>query len=256
MDTNSTPEVASERKPKGRIGKLVLRGALAVILAVGVAHLAWKYSGSNQWKKVGERKGVTLYSMKSPGATIEKFKAVWKIHGNLSRLVMWVNDTKPDKKHRPMGLYDLRILERHGDRGGWTAYKQPIASFLRPREFVIKTELSQNPQTKALLYTVTAFPDSIPPDDCCVRVRVMDNRWTLTPLKTGDLEVEWFVNMDIGGAIPYVLQNAVQPDGMLNFAPSLQKFMDREKYKDAKYDWIQEAEPSNPSRSSVALEHP
>lgn len=243
MNTNSTPEVASQSKPKRRVGRFLLRSLLVLIILVLVAHFAWKYSGSNQWEKVGEQNGVVVYSLKAPGSTIEKFKAVWTIHSTLNRAVAWVNDNKGDGKHHPMGLYDLRFLERRGSRLSVSAYKQPIASFLRPREFVIQNEFSQDPKTKVLIYTVNAVPDRIPPDDCCVRVRAMANRWTLTPRKGGVIEVEWFADMDLGGFLPYALQNKVMPGGMLTFAQKVEGYMAREKYKDVRYDWVQELEP-------------
>jgi hypothetical protein len=248
MDTNSN-EVASPRTPKGRIWKFLLRGTLAlfgvIILAALVAHLAWRYSGSSKWEKVGERKGVTVYALKAPGTNMEQFKAVWKIRSKMSKFAMWVSDTKGDTPHsmrRETGLYDHRVIDRPTDRQVTTAWKQPLVSFLEPREFVVKSELSQDPATKTLLYTVNGVPERIPADDCCVRVPVMANKWTLTPLKTGEIQVEWLVNMDIGGAVPYVLQNKVLPGGMLTFAPKVQEFIEQDKYKNAKYDWLQEAQ--------------
>jgi START domain len=241
MSTNSTDVDVSTVKPKRRIWKYLGRGVLAIIVLLVAAHFAWKYSGSNQWEKVAERNGVVVYSMKTPGQTREKFRAVFQIHGKFSRLVAWMNDNGKDNKAHPMGLYDLRILERQGSKESLTAYKQPLASFLKPREFVIRNEFSQDPTTRVLSYTVTGVPDRIPPDDCCVRVPFMSNRWTLTPEKGDAVEVEWFIDMDLGGNVPYFLQNKVMPQGMLNFAPKVQEYMDRPKYKDAKYAWLLEA---------------
>jgi len=142
-----------------------------------------------------------------------------------------------------IGLYDHRIIEQRGDREVTSAWKQLLVSFLEPREFVVKTELSQNPETKTLLYTVTAVPERIPPDNCCVRIPLMKNSWILTPLKNGDIDVEWVVDMDLGGAVPYVLQNEVLPEGMFNFAQKVQVLVEQDKYKNARYDWVQEAQP-------------
>nr|QEO74219.1 hypothetical protein [uncultured bacterium] len=213
---------------------------MAVLVVLTLAHFGWKYSGSGQWEKIAERNGVVMYAMKTPGSSVKKFKAVYKIRSKQSRLVMWVNDTNRAAKDRPMGLYDLRHLERSGDRVSWTAYKQRFAPFMKPREFVLKTEFAQDPKTKALLYNVTGYPDRIPEDDCCVRVPVMKNRWTFTPLKNGELAVEWFCDMDLGGAVPALLQNTVMPQGMLTFAPKVERFMEEPKYKNAKYEWLQE----------------
>lgn len=242
MDTtNSTSDAASEHKPKGRVKRFLLGGMLVLVAVAIVAHLTWRYSGSNQWQKIGERHGVTFFSMKSPGANIKKFKAVWKIRSKLSRFVMFALEDDSDIE---AGFYDQRDIERHGDQLSWTKWKQRFSPYMQPREFVIKNQFSQDPNTKAVFYSVTATPDKIPPDDCCVRIARMTNTWRLEPLNNkGDIAVEWFVNMDIGGAVPYFVQNVVQPEGMRHFAPTVQRLLDREIYKNAKYDWIQEVQP-------------
>jgi hypothetical protein len=45
-------------------------GALALLVLGGVAHLAWKASGSGQWQKVRDEDGVQVFTLKEPGATL------------------------------------------------------------------------------------------------------------------------------------------------------------------------------------------
>lgn len=242
MTTNPT-EVTSPPKPKGRKRKIALRVFLIIILALTAAHFAWKYSGSGEWKKVTERNGVTLYERKVPGSTIKHFKATWQIRTRPSKFVMWASDNAGDTKlsmRRMSGVYEHRILGRRGEQEVWSAWKQPFGKHLAPREFVIQATFEQNPQTKTLLYTVTGHPDRVPEDECCVRVPVMNNTWKLTPTKSDLVDVEWYVNMEMGGALPYVLQNIVMPKGMMNFAPMVQKMIDQDKYTNAKYTWVQD----------------
>lgn len=237
----STPEVASPPKRKGRIKRFLLGAVLVFVAVAAAAQLAWTFSGSNQWQKVRERNGVTLYSMKTPGSNIEKFKAVWQIHSTLSRFTKFALD--PDGENGA-GLYDQKDIERRGDQLTWTKWKERFSPYLKPREFVIRNEFAQEPRTRTLIYDVTAAPDKIPPDACCVRVLLMTNHWRLTPLNNkGDIAVEWLVDMDIGGVVPYFLQNVVQPEGMMEFAPKVQRLLDQDIYKTAKYDWIREAQP-------------
>src|SRR5207245_2164817 len=103
----------------------------------------------------------------------------------LSRFAMWVSDTAGDTSHsmrNEIGLYQHRVIEQRGEQEVTTAWKQPFVWFLDDREFVVKSELWQDPKTKTLFYTLTGVPDRIPPDDCCVRIPVMRNKWTLNPL--------------------------------------------------------------------------
>jgi hypothetical protein len=244
--TSSTSQVAPEHKSMGRtrsggrVKQFLLRGAASLVIAATLAQWTYTYSGSNQWENLGARRGVTVYAMKAPGSNIKKFKAVWRLRSTLSKFVMFCTEEESDLT---IGYYDMRDLDAWGPRLSWSSWKQRMPSPLKPREFVMKTEFFQDPKTKSLLYTVTADPDKLPPDGCCVRLTVMTNSWRLTPLQDGQIDVEWFVDMDMGGVLPYFMQNSYQPEGMYNFARKVQGFLDRPKYKNARYDWIEELVP-------------
>lgn len=239
----TTTEVPTQSKTK-RILKFLFRAALTFALAAivlgTIAHFVWKYSGSNQWEKIGQRKNVTVYALKQPGSSIKKFKAVWTVHGRLSSFVAWASDIQGDTMHKKHGLRNLRVLKRQGEKVIWTAYQQPIVEFLDMREWVIRTEFAQDPKTKTVLYTVNGVPDMIPPDNCCVRIPVMNNSWTLIPKKNDEVQVEWYCDMDLGGSVPYLVQNQVMPDGMFNFASRVESYLHKDKYKNATVSWIQE----------------
>jgi hypothetical protein len=247
-EINSMPQAASHApaeglaavkpKKKGRVKKFLLRSLLVLVVAAGVAQAAYTYSGDNEWKSLGTRKsGVTVYERKVPGSNIKQFKAVWKVKARLSEFVLFAKEEESDLT---IGYYDQRQIGNKGEQVEWTAWKQKMPSPLEPREFVIKNEYRQDPKTKTLYYIVTADPTKIPPDDCCVRIDEMTNRWSLTPLKNGEVQVEWFVNMDVGGVLPYFMQNSYQPGGMYYFARKLQGYLDKPKYDKARYAWIDE----------------
>jgi hypothetical protein len=234
---NSTTQVASRQKSKGRVKKLLLRGASALTAIAILAQVTYTYSGSNQWENLGERNGVTLYSMKAPGANLRTFKTVWKVRSTLSKFVMFAQDETLD-----IGNYDIRAFEKDEKiHVLYSAWKNRFPWPLKPREFVIRNEFSQDPKTKALLYKVIAAPQKVPADGCCVRVAVMNNSWRLTPLRSGEIEVEWILDMDIG--LPYLMANPMLTDVAYWFAPKVQKYLDLERYQNAKYDWIEEAQP-------------
>jgi hypothetical protein len=237
-ETTSTIPVASKPKRKGRIRKWLARGAASVLALALSAQVIYTYSGSNQWEKAGERRGVVLYAMKEPGSNVKKFKAVWKVKTTLSRFVKFALEEQGEE----MGMYDFKDLEKQNERVLWSTWKERYPSPFWPREYVVKNDFEQDPQTKALRYTVTAAADKLPPNDCCVRVADMMNLWTVTPLPGGEAQVEWLVDMDMGGYIPYFMQNEVQVRGILYFATRVQRFLDQKKYENAKYEWVDEGQ--------------
>jgi hypothetical protein len=66
----------------------------------------------------------------------------------------------------------------------------------------------------------------------------MNNTWRLTPLENGQVDIEYVINMNQGGFVPDLFLNVGTPRFMLLILPNLQGFLNREKYRDAKFDFI------------------
>jgi hypothetical protein len=227
-------DVASA-KPKVRARNLILGGLALIVVALFVLHLRWVYSGSAQWELAGERGGVTLYSRKLPGTGLKRFKAIDRVAASLSSVVaaMRDNDIGPE-----VGFVDGRDLEGGTPHLFYTSFHSPMPLMFKTREYVVKNVLTQDPQTKEVLFIVTAAPDRLPPDPCCVRVTKMDNSWRLTPQENGEVQIEWAINMDAGGFAPYFLLNQAYPDFMYQKFPVMTEIMRREKYRNVKLDYI------------------
>ena len=224
-------------KRKGRIKKILFRGLLALVALVAVAQLVYTFSGSKQWEFVGERQGVTVYSMKVPGENLKKFRGLVQVNASMSKIVMFMQDQENELN---VGFYKPREIGRDGPRIQWTDWRGEFPEPFKDRQFVVKHEFSQDPSNKQVFYQITATPDLVPPDDCCVRIPRMDNYWRLTPIGTGRTEIEWVIDMDVGGFLPYFVINASHPELMYDFASRLQGFFDQKKYDNAHYDWIVE----------------
>lgn len=232
----------SSKKPRGILKKIGLYGVLPLFAVILIAHLSFKYSGSNEWEAVGERGGVQLYSMKVSGETLKKYKGVVRVKTTLSRIVAFMQDSETDLD--AAGFHEPREIKRESDQLFWTTWKQAIPEPLKYRDFVVKHEFTQNPENQEVMYQLRATPDLIPEDECCVRVPRIDNSWRLIPLDNGEVEIHWVIDMDVGGNIPYLLMNHSHPDLIYSFAARLQSYFDRPQYEGAHYDWISEKSPN------------
>ncbi|MGZ5431285.1 MAG: hypothetical protein ACXW31_00300 [Thermoanaerobaculia bacterium] len=210
---------------------------MALVIIAVVAQLSFTFSGSNKWESLGERDGIQLYELKSPGKNIKQYKAVWKVRSTMSRFVAFA---KTEDSDMTIGYYDMRDLEAPSEQVVFSTWKQKFPKPFQPRQFVVKNEFIQDPATKVLVYNVMAATEKLPADDCCVRVPTMNNSWTLKPLGNGEIQVEWISDLDMGGFLPYFTLNAFQPGGMRYFARNLQRFLEQEKYDNVKFAWIQE----------------
>ena len=228
----------SSGKLKGIFKKIGLFVVLPLFVVALTAHLIFKYSGSGEWEFVGEQNNIKVYSMKVPGETLKKFKAIIHVKSTLGRIVMFMQDSKTDLD--AAGIYEPLEFKRDSDLVFWSTWKQGTPDPIQHRDFVIKQEFSQNPETKAVTYQIRATPDMLPLNDCCVRVQRMDNYWELVPEGNGGIEVRWIIDMDIGGNIPYLVMNHTHPDLMYSFGARLQSYFDRKIYEGAQYAWLTE----------------
>jgi hypothetical protein len=221
-----------------KVVKFLLLASVCMMALIFVARLIWRFSGANQWELVEERNGIRVYSLKAPGSDLQKFKGIVHVHSTLSDLVKMFQD--PDIC-RESGCSETRMVERVDDQLQYYAFRYKLPFPFHAREFVVKEQFYQNPHTKEILVEVAASPDKSPPDDCCFRVTEVNNSWRFTPLENGEVEIEWVLNMNEGGFIPDLMLNRLRPKVMFAVLPKFQGWLHREKYQDAKFDFIKES---------------
>jgi hypothetical protein len=235
-----TVQLAEKRKSKGilkKIGKFLLRGVLVLAAAAAVAQLAYTFSGSGKWEYAGKKDGVAIYTMKVPGSNLKQFTAIFHLKASMSRIVMFMQDNDSDLD---VDFYAAKELSRESSQVFVTTWRSGFPAPFQDRDFVVRHVFSQDPKTKEVSYVLRALPNLIPKDKCCVRVPLMDNTWRLIPMKDGEVEIQWVIDMAIGGFMPYFVINQANPEIMTDFATKLQGYVDRPKYANAKFDWLQE----------------
>jgi len=221
--------------------RVVLIGSMSLALLYVISGLIWKYSGSNQWEFHSEKNGVKVYTLKQPGSELRQVKGITRVHSTVARLVDMVRDPSVCDD---VGCTAARTLDRVSDQLQYDYFRLDRPPF-KTREFVIKEDFHQDPRTKAVFMTVSAAPDAIPPDPCCFRVTQMSNSLQFTPVGNGEVEIEYVVSQNEGGFIPSLFLNRFRPKIMYNLQ-ALQQLANREKYKNAKFDFMKEDETNGP----------
>lgn len=208
-----------------------------IILALLVASMVWRYSGSNKWEFLDEKNGVRVYTLKAPGSDIEQAKGVTQVSATLGSLVKFMQD--PDVCD-DVGCLASRMIERVDDQVQYYYFTYDLPLGFKTRDFMVKTQFYQDPRTRAVLVEFDAIPEKIPLEDCCFRVTEMNNSWKFTPIGNGRVEIEYIVNMNEGGFLPNLLINQEHRNLMFGVLPQLETWVNREKYKGAKYDFVKE----------------
>jgi len=220
-----------------RLVNVVARVSLVLVALFTVTRVVWRFSGSNQWELVRDQNGVKVYTLKSPGSDLIQAKGLTQVRSTMGGLVKFMMDpaTCADA-----GCYEPRTIERVDDWLEYGSFRFDLPFPFQTREFVVRSQIHQDPRTKEVLLVFAAAPDKAPPNNCCFRVTEMNNTWRFTPLENGQIEVEFVLNSHAGGFAPDLLLNMQRPKFVIGVLSKLQDSLDRKKYKDAKLDFIKE----------------
>jgi START domain len=229
--------VAKIKKWNVRLLKVLLIVSVSLVALYFVAHMIWRFSGSNQWEFVQEKNGVKVYTLKAPGLDSIQVKGVMQIRTTLSGIVAHLQD---HTSCLSLGCLEPKLVERVDDQIQYYSFRYKRSFPFQDREFVIKAQFHQNPHTKEILVDFDATPDKVPPNNCCFRVTDLNNMWRFTPLENGLVEVEYKQNMNVGGFVPDLYLNMVRPDGMVIVLSKWRDLVNEKKYQDAKLDFIKE----------------
>jgi len=225
--------------PKWRIGgllKVVARIAIALLVLYDVAHVAWRASGSNRFELALDQNGVKVYTMKARGADIRVIKGVARVRSTMAGLVAFLLNAC-EEYGGCSNDRDLLVVDRQLQYG---AYEQATAFPFRPREFGVRTDMHQNPETGKLWIEYSAVPEVVPPSSCCVRVTHMTDSIILTPVGNGFIEIEYLLNMDMGGFLPDLFFNIQTPKVVYEILRRMPPRLANAKYQTLKDDFIVE----------------
>jgi len=206
---------AKEQASRGRARKIlrICTSALALVFVVlVVAHYAWLNSGSNEWVSKGERDGISMWTQKTPGSPLLKGRARFEVQSTLGGIIKIVYDLDVHKANNMMKVSFLEAQHSPGYFAVFNTFRQEMPWPFQRREFVLLSQHVQDPDSKAIELNALAAPDKIPASDCCVRLEHLHNRYLVTPLAGGRARVEFFWDIDLGGAFPYALQNVALPE--------------------------------------------
>jgi hypothetical protein len=232
-----------------RVFRVLAIGCLLVIVVGVLAHFAWKYSGSNEWKQKINKNGIEVYSRKSPGSTLTDIKVARNLKMSQGVAMMALVDV--DCREWLPGACTGRNIEPYDlkDQAETDFFVGEFPYHLSPREWLFKTQFSEDPRTHAILMEVTAVPDLLPRNECCYRVTTLHNRWLLTPLGDGEMRIEFEMHTDEG--LPYFLVNPLKPGAVYKLFADLPRQFGKKKYQNAepeswkKYLLSQDATPQH-----------
>lgn len=251
ISASTSAEIAGRTAPakvksKGKIARRLGYGVLALGVVLFAAHLLWTFSGSNTWQLDLDKDGVKVWTLKSPGTALLRVRSESRVKSSLAGMVKLLEDLDSCADAYCYDTKVIRLIDsKPGNYGKYVRFKFDIPGFTT-RDYVLFAEHIQDPKTKQIEINIMAAPDMLPWDPCCVRVTHLHNSWVLTPLKNGEIDILFTQDTDLGGMF-YPLANAALKWGMFKVQKDMQGLMNKDRYKSAQVDYIQELDATAPA---------
>lgn len=236
-----TPRAKPRRRWLKRLGYV----ALALTGLALISHFVWVGSGDNQWKLAREHDGIKVYTRKAPGAALLQVRGETRLKSRLAPMVDLLENVS---NCSDAYCYDAAVIDRvpsvPNHFASYVTYKFKMPG-LAPRQYVLFVQHAQDPVSKEMTLSLTAAPNRVPRDPCCVRVTHLNNFWTFVPHPDGALDVSLTQDTDLGG-LPYPMANLGLIESTDLFMKMLPELMAKDKFRNVQVDGVLEATQGNP----------
>jgi hypothetical protein len=218
--------------------KIAAATLLGIFVISTIAQYVWLSSGSAEWNFKEERNGIRIWTQKVPNNPLLKGRAQFRVRSTLGGITRVVFDPEVHRVNHMDNAVALEEVRSARYYSVFNTLTQVMPWPFKTREFVLSSQYLQDPKTKAIEFNAMAAPNKIPASDCCVRLVHVHNRWSATPRGNGEVDFEFYWDIDWGGGMPYVLQNALLPGALYKAMSDFRNLM--EKYKSDTFAGIEE----------------
>lgn len=236
-DTSAAIDDGAAQTKMGWGKKLLIAFGVIVVLLY-VWSMIYEAGGSGEWELAIDEGGVKVHTLKEPGNPLIKVRAHTVVKSNLTGIAHLIVDPSSCDEG---DCYASKMIERVPTTSGFSSYNTFKFDFpppLKTREYVVRLDLTQNPQTKAITAKITGTPDKIPLNDCCLRVPYIENVWDIKSIGNGELDVTLTMDFNAGGNMPNWLANLGSSFGTHEFFLTLQTILNKDKFQKAPVDYV------------------
>ena len=153
---------------------------------------------------------IKVYTCAVANSKFRAVKTVFNVNSSLSQLAAMVLDIDKYKGWQ-YKTKSAKVLKKVNEKEiiYYTEVEAPILT--SNRDFIIRLTIDQNPQTRVMIIDAVCIPDYLPPVEGVVRVPFSSAKWIVRPLTHTKVSVEYYIEIDLGGAVPPWLVNMVAP---------------------------------------------
>ncbi len=180
--------------------------------------------------------GIKVFSCEVADSKFKSIKATFELDAELNQLVSVLQDV-PAYNAWQYRMINPRLVRQ--DERSLTYYGEISAPWpVSNRDLIVILEFGYDPAEKVLNVSATGMPASLPLVENIIRIPDFKAKWTVRELANHQLQVEYNLVIDIGGAIPAWLINMAQAEGPFETFSNLKAHLKLEKYQGNTYSFL------------------
>ncbi len=215
-------------------------GLLALLLLLPSTLLA---ADARQWKMVSDRDGIQVYSAHTDDARIKTFRGITVIELDDFYTPIAVLDNDEYLTRWLYMIHDLHEIGRRSpvDRDYYVLTKLPWP--VADRDAGLLFTVAQDPQTHEIQIVFTARDGIVPRTDKYIRIPEMIGHFNVLPVGGKKVQLNFEVQIDLGGYIPAFLVNFILKDIPYVSLQRLRRIINTDVFKGRPVDYIKAPPP-------------
>ncbi len=191
-----------------------------------------------EWELIKNEDGIKVYTRMAAHTSIKELKINTTVHCSLAAVVSLLSDVN-SYNDWVYNCKDAKII-KHISNNEMYRYQVTKAPWpVSDRDLITHTLIRQD-AAKTVTITGEAMPNYLAINKNLVRVHLMEERWVLTPMKGGNIDVLYELKTEPGGAVPNSILNMFIVDGPLQSIKNFRAYVHHAKYENAKLNFIKE----------------
>ncbi|HPH18252.1 MAG TPA: START domain-containing protein [Haliscomenobacter sp.] len=192
---------------------------------------------NNPWKFRHDHNGVQVYTRKDSATGILELKLRTEVRASLNAVVALATDI-PNLKNWAYRLKESHLVRGVNETEGYLYMRTDFPLPFSDRDMVVHYVMKQDPNTKQVTSVSKSAHHLIPEKEGVVRIKILETKWTYTPLPSGLVRLEYQLKSDPAGNIPKWLVNLAADDGPVKSIMGLKQQLG--KYEKANVGFLRE----------------
>ena len=194
---------------------------------------------NNGWELERETDGLKVYLRDATNSNVKEVKIETTFDESMSAIISLLKDVPayPDWVYK---CIESNRLEASTTTSSLYYCKIDFPWPMSDRDFIGKSKLRQDPDTKHVFIDVKGLKDYIDEKEDIVRIEELEIHYEFIPLSNGKVKMLYRLHSNPGGSIPTWMVNMVIENGPMNTVKGMREKLKEPKYRNAQLSYLKE----------------